>query len=132
MNTVFSFFAVCVGASLGASLRFGFNLAFHSLSSWLPLGTLGANLLGAYLIGIAVSFFGFFPEISPQWRLFIVTGFLGALTTFSSFSAEIFALLQVQKFLAACLAVALHVGGSLFMTFLGFSSFFLFRAVFLR
>ena len=85
----------------------------------LPLGTLAANLVGGYLIGVAVAFFAFRPGLPPELRLFIVTGFLGGLTTFSSFSAEVVHLIDTARYAWAASAAALHVLGSLTMTALG-------------
>ena len=91
--TLYAFFAVGVGAALGAWLRWGFGLWFNPALPELPLGTLAANLVGGYLIGLAMAFFIHYPSLSPEWRLFIITGFLGGLTTFSTFSAETVTLL---------------------------------------
>ncbi len=132
MNILMSLFAICAGASLGASMRWLLNLALNTLFPLLPAGTLAANLLGAYCIGLAISFFGCMPEILPEWRLFVVTGFLGALTTFSSFSAEIFFLLQEHRFGLAFVGIGLHVLGSLLMTGCGVGTFWLFRSFLLR
>ena len=85
----------------------------------MPLGTLGANLLGGYLIGVAVAYFALRPEIPPEVRLFVVTGFLGGLTTFSSFSAEVVHLINTARYAWAAGAAAVHLGGSLGMTALG-------------
>ena len=87
-------FAIFFGAGFGALLRAGFNFLVAGSASMIPLGTLLSNLVGGYLIGIAIAFFGNNPNLSPEWRLFVITGFLGGLTTFSSFSAEIVTLMQ--------------------------------------
>ena len=110
--------AICLGASAGALLRWrlGLWLSPGGLLSW---GTLAANLVGGYLIGLCVAIFQILPHLDPVWRLALVTGFLGALTTFSSFSAEVIALLQQQRYLLASGTVALHLLGSLLMTVLG-------------
>ena len=89
-----SILAIFCGAGLGALLRAGFNLATVSLAATLPLGTFISNMAGGYLIGIAVAFFGNNPSLSPEWKLFIITGFLGGLTTFSSVSAEVVGFMQ--------------------------------------
>ena len=89
-----SILAIFFGAGLGALLRAGFNLLTVSFASVIPMGTLLSNLVGGYLIGIAVAYFGNNPSISPEWRLLVITGFLGGLTTFSSFSAEVVAFMQ--------------------------------------
>lgn len=114
--------AISVGAALGAVLRWGLGLWLtHPGSHW-PMGTLAANLLGGYLIGLALGFFTQHTELPPEWRLFVITGFLGGLTTFSTFSAEVTALLQQQRLLLAGGLIAIHVLGSLAMTLLGLAS----------
>ena len=111
--------AIAAGASLGALLRWLLAGRFNPLFPALPLGTLAANLLGGYLIGIAVALFAQLPELSPQVRLFVITGFLGGLTTFSTFSAEVVTQLQ-QGHTAWALATALaHLVGSFALTALG-------------
>ncbi|NBY28294.1 MAG: fluoride efflux transporter CrcB, partial [Betaproteobacteria bacterium] len=89
--------AICVGASLGALARWGLGLWLNPLVL-LPMGTLAANLVGGYLVGICVAVFAALPQLDPVWRLALVTGFLGALTTFSSFSAEVVAMLMQQRY----------------------------------
>lgn len=84
-----SIFLVSAGAAIGASLRWGLGLWLNSLFSSLAFGTLVANFIGCFLMGILLAAFWTFPQFSPEWRLFLVTGFLGALTTFSSFSGEV-------------------------------------------
>lgn len=126
-----SLFAVCVGASAGAALRWLISLALNPLFSGLPLGTLAANLIGAFCIGLALGLFARYPDIAPHWRLLIVTGFLGGLTTFSSFSAEVAGLFLRGRVVSAMAGIALHVGGSLAMTFLGMGAATLARS-FLR
>jgi CrcB protein len=114
-----SIVAVAVGAALGALLRWQLGNRLNALFPALPPGTLAANLIGGYVVGLAIAFFSSYPALSPEWRLLIVTGFCGGLTTFSTFSAEVFVLLQHgQAFLAAAV-VASHVAGSVFMTFAG-------------
>ena len=100
----------------------------NALFPAIPPGTLLANLLGGYLIGLALAFFAAHPGLSPEWRLLVVTGFLGGLTTFSTFSAEIIQLLQQQRPGTALAAMALHVAGSLLMTALGLASHALLRS----
>ncbi len=111
--------AISMGASLGAVLRWLLSINFNTALPSLQPGTLIANLLGGYLIGVGVAYFANHPEMPPEWRLFAITGFLGALTTFSTFSAEVIALLQAGKTLLACATIAIHLGGSLAMTMLG-------------
>jgi len=98
-------------------------LTLNTIFPLIPLGTLIANLLGGYCIGLALGVFGSFPELGPEWRLLVITGFLGALTTFSTYSAEVITLLQQERFLLALAAIAGHNIGSLCMTFLGIVSF---------
>lgn len=122
-----SFLAIFFGAGTGALLRAGFNLLTVSAGSVIPLGTLLANLVGGYLVGIAVAFFGSNPNLSPEWKLFVITGFLGGLTTFSSFSSEVVSLMQRGEFTWAIGTALLHLVGSLVLTFLGILTFQSFR-----
>ena len=124
-----SIFAISAGASLGALLRWLLGTALNMIYPPLPMGTLAANLLGGYIAGLALSAFALFPNLAPEWRLFLLTGFLGALTTFSTFSVEVGILLQEQRFLMAGAAVALHVCGSLAALFLGMGTFALIRHI---
>ena len=114
-----SILAIFCGAGLGALLRAGFNFATVSMASTIPLGTFISNMVGGYLIGIAVAFFGNNPALSPEWRLLIITGFLGGLTTFSSFSAEVVGFMQRGEVTWALGTALLHLFGSLVLTFLG-------------
>jgi fluoride exporter len=116
---VSSIIAIFIGAGLGALLRWWLGLTLNSYFPSLPLGTLSANLIGAYVIGVAIAFFATSTALASEWRLFIITGFCGGLTTFSTFSSEIVALLQQGRSLGACGAAALHLAGSVLMTFLG-------------
>jgi CrcB protein len=100
-------------------LRAGFNFLAAGTASMIPLGTLLANLVGGYLVGIAIAFFNNNPNLSPEWKLFVITGFLGGLTTFSSFSAEVVGLMQRGEFTWALGTALLHLIGSLVLTFLG-------------
>ena len=113
--------AICVGACIGALSRWALGL-WLSAPGALPWGTLMANLLGGYLIGIFVALFQTMPELDPVWRLAIITGFLGALTTFSSFSAEVIGLLQQQRLLPALGWAGVHLFGSLLMTAAGMAT----------
>ncbi|HZY18086.1 MAG TPA: fluoride efflux transporter CrcB [Ramlibacter sp.] len=110
---------LCVGASCGAVARWQLSLWLNNGSHWLPAGTLGANLLGGWLIGLLVAVFQAHPQIDPVWRLALVTGFLGALTTFSTFSMETVQLLQGGRFGQALALAALHLAGSLSLTWVG-------------
>lgn len=113
-----SVIAICVGASIGALARWGLGL-WLSPGGVIPWGTLTANLVGGYLIGICVAVFQALPQLDPVWRLALVTGFLGGLTTFSSFSAEVVAMLLQQRYALALGTAGLHVIGSLLMTVVG-------------
>lgn len=120
--------AICVGASFGALARWGLNLWLNSPNEALPWGTLAANLIGGYLVGVGVAVFNNLPELDPVWRLAVVTGFLGALTTFSSFSAEVVGMLQLQRYALAAGTAALHLFGSLILTILGLKTAMFFIA----
>ncbi len=117
-----SILSICAGASLGALLRWVLAGRFNPLIPALPLGTLAANLIGGYLIGVAVAVFANLPDLPPQARLFVITGFLGGLTTFSTFSAEVVTQLQ-QGHTSWALATALtHMMGSFAMTAMGIAT----------
>ena len=116
MNTVLG---IAVGATLGALARWQLGLWLNTPGALLPWGTLAANWVGAYLIGLLIGVFDHWPGLDPLWRLTLVTGFLGALTTFSSFSAEVIALLQQARLLLALGNAGLHLLGSLLLTWLG-------------
>jgi fluoride exporter len=119
--------AICIGASAGALARWQLGL-WLSPGAVLPWGTLAANLIGGYLIGVCVAVFQSWPELDPVWRLALVTGFLGALTTFSSFSAEVVAMLQQSRYALALGTAALHLIGSLLMTIIGIKTTMFFIA----
>lgn len=119
--------AISVGAALGAVLRWALGLQLDGLWPALPPGTLAANLVGAYLVGVAVAFFAGLPGLPPAWRLLTVTGFLGGLTTFSTFSAEVVAQLLAGQAVWALSTIVLHVVGSLAMTLLGMATVALVR-----
>jgi len=114
--------AISLGAALGALLRWQLGLKLNSLFPSLPPGTLAANLIGGYVIGLAVAHFAQAPDIAPEWRLFIITGLCGGLTTFSTFSAEVVSLLQQGRLIWAMGEIAIHVSGSLLMTLAGLAS----------
>ncbi len=120
---------ISLGAALGALLRWYLAGRFNQFFPQLPPGTLAANLLGGYLIGIAMAVFLAFPTLSPQWRLLTVTGFLGGLTTFSTFSAEVVTALLEGRGLWAISTVATHVTGSVIMTLLGVATVRVLRPV---
>ena len=135
-----SVIAICIGASLGALARWGLGLWLSPgtinatavpvvpVLTGIPLGTLAANLIGGYLVGICVAVFQAMPQLDPVWRLALVTGFLGALTTFSSFSAEVVDMLQQQRYGLALGTSALHLFGSLLLTVAGIKTASLFIA----
>jgi CrcB protein len=117
-----AFLAIGFGAAFGAWLRWGLGLWLNPIFPTLPYGTLAANLIGGNLVGMAVAFFAQHPGLPPEWRLFLITGFLGGLTTFSTFSAEVTAQLQQGRLLWAGAAISIHVAGSLAMTLLGLAT----------
>lgn len=124
---LYSIAAICIGASFGAVLRWILGLQLNALFPTIPLGTLAANLIGGYLIGLAVGFFGEVPSVSPEMRLLIITGFLGGLTTFSTFSAEVVSLIQGGRLAWAFGSIGLHVMGSILLTILGMMTVTYFR-----
>lgn len=114
-----SILAISVGASLGAVSRWLLGLSLNTLFPAIPPGAMAANLIGGYLIGVALAIFAAAPNLAPEWRLLIITGFLGGLTTFSTFSAEVTTLIQQGRLAMAATAITVHVGGSLLMTLIG-------------
>jgi CrcB protein len=119
--------AVAAGAALGALARWGLSNALNGLFPHLPPGTLVANLVGGYGIGLAMALFAQAPQLPPEWRLFIVTGFLGALTTFSAFSAEVVTALQQGRTGWALATAGVHLAGSVLMTLAGLATPLLWR-----
>lgn len=119
--------AICIGASVGALSRWGLGL-WLSPGGLIPWGTLAANLIGGYLIGVCIAVFQSMPQLDPVWRLLLITGFLGGLTTFSSFSAEVVSFLMAERYALAMLTAAGHVLGSLLMTVAGIKSAMFFIA----
>ena len=117
--SLLAWLAVGAGAAVGAWARWGLGAALNAAFPTLPPGTLAANLLGGYLIGLAVAFFAQHPGLSPNVRLFLITGLLGGLTTFSTFSAEAVALVTRGELAWAAAHVGLHLAGSLALTWLG-------------
>jgi CrcB protein len=115
--------AVAIGGALGSLLRYLFSNSWNSIIPTLPLGTLASNLVGGYLVGIAVAFFTANPDLPPEWRLFIITGCMGGLTTFSSFSAEAVSLMSSGYYGAALLHTSIHLLGSFAMTALGIATY---------
>jgi len=111
--------AVGIGSALGAWLRWALGLGLNALVPALPMGTLAANLIGGYLVGIAVEYFSHQVALAPEMRLFVITGFLGGLTTFSTFSAEAVTLLLRAQYAWASLLIASHLAGSILLTVLG-------------
>lgn len=123
----YTILAISSGASIGAVLRWFLGTKLNSLYPHIPLGTLSANIIGSYLIGIAIAFFATNTSLTPEWRLFIITGFLGGLTTFSTFSAEMFTLISQGKMTLTIVGMLLHVGGSILMTILGVATYALLK-----
>lgn len=121
-DVLLSVLAISTGASLGALLRWLLGLQLNHVLPSLPLGTLAANLLGGYAIGLVLGWLGQHPEWPPQVRLFLVTGLLGGLTTFSTYSAEVVNHLVQGRHGWAVLIAATHLAGSLLLTTLGLAT----------
>lgn len=117
-----SIIAIASGAALGATMRWLLGLSLNALFPAIPPGTLAANLIGGYLVGVAIAVFPQMPALAPEWRLFVITGLLGGLTTFSTFSAEVSAQLLHGRLFWASSAIAAHVLGSIGMTLLGLAT----------
>ena len=117
-----SLVAVAVGGMLGCLLRWVLAMFLNRYLPAIPPGTLAANLIGCYIIGVALAFFTQYPGFAPVWRLFVTTGFCGGLTTFSTFSAEVVILMQSGRNATALMAVGAHLVGSLLMTFAGIAT----------
>lgn len=113
--------AICVGASVGALARWGLGL-WLTPGGVIPWGTLAANLIGGYLIGVCIAVFQDIPQLDPVWRLLLITGFLGGLTTFSTFSSEVVGFLMTERYALALGTATAHVAGSLVMTVAGIKS----------
>lgn len=121
MPTVLSVLAICIGASTGALARWGLGL-WLTPGGVIPWGTLAANLIGGYLIGVCIAVFQALPQLDPVWRLLLITGFLGGLTTFSSYSAEVVGFFMAERYALALGTATAHLAGSLLMTLLGIKS----------
>ncbi len=125
--------AICIGACVGALSRWQLGLWLNPVGvtagTALPWGTLAATLVGGYLVGVCVAVFQALPDLDPVWRLALVTGFLGALTTFSSFSAEVVSMLGQQRYALALGTATLHLCGSLLLTVAGMRSATFFIAI---
>ncbi len=121
-------FAISAGAACGALLRWQLGVRLNSLFPALPPGTLAANLIGGYIVGLAIACLAQAPNLAPEWRLFIITGFCGGLTTFSTFSAETVSHLQEGRWAWALGSIAVHVIGSLAMTLAGFATWQLLKS----
>lgn len=122
VSTTAALLAVFVGGGLGACARYALGETLNRLLPQTPYftwGTLAANLIGGYLVGVAIALLAWRSELSPLWRLFIITGMLGGLTTFSTFSAEVVAALERGQPAWALLTAAAHLAGSLLLTALG-------------
>lgn len=122
-----SIVAVAIGAGFGAVLRWWLSAKLNAIFPTIPPGTLASNLIGAYVIGAAIAFFAGFPAIPAEWRLLIITGFCGGLTTFSTFSAELVGLLRGGQVYWAAAELLIHVTGSVLMTFAGMGTITLLR-----
>lgn len=116
---IYSILSIFIGAGLGALLRWALSLSLNAILPAVPLGTLASNLIGAYLIGVAAVFFTAKAGLPPEWRLFVITGFMGGLTTFSTFSVEVVTLMAQNEFGWALTAAALHLLGSFALTGFG-------------
>jgi CrcB protein len=117
--TAGTFIAVGIGAALGAWARWGLSALLNGMHAWVPLGTLAANLIGGFGIGVAIEAVARQSLPSEELRLFVITGFLGALTTFSTFSAEVVELLSQSRYGWAAVVAVAHLAGSLLATVLG-------------
>jgi fluoride exporter len=120
--------AIGLGGGIGALLRWWLGLTLNAYFPTIPPGTLAANLIGGYVVGVAVAFFATYSALAPEWRLFVITGFCGGLTTFSTFSAEVVTLMQQGRALWALGAAGAHLIGSIVMTFAGIGTVIWIRA----
>jgi fluoride exporter len=115
----YSIAAIFVGAGLGALLRWFLSLSLNAVLPQVPLGTLASNLIGGYLIGVAAVYFTARADLSPEWRLFVITGFMGGLTTFSTYSAEVMSHVMRGEYGWALAVASIHLLGSFVLTGLG-------------
>jgi CrcB protein len=120
---IYGLLAVGIGAVLGAWMRWGLSAWLNERAPNFPLGTLASNLIGGYLIGLALAYFAARHDVAPEYRLFVITGFLGALTTFSTFSSEVTQLLLRGEYAAGGALALAHVAGSLLLTIAGLATF---------
>lgn len=127
MAGAYAIAAISLGSMIGALLRYGLSLALNAMVPHIPMGTLAANWIAAYIVGAAIAFFAAMPGLSPNWRLFVITGLAGGLSTFSTFSAELLTLLRDGRLGWSAGMLALHLGGSLAMTALGMATLSLIR-----
>ena len=117
-----NFLYIGLAAAIGAWSRWGIGILLNTMHPIFPLGTLTVNLIGGYLMGMSMGAFELFSELSPDLKLIINIGFLGGLTTFSAFTAEVFQLLHKNEFVASLTLIAFHVIGSILMAYLGWLS----------
>lgn len=115
----YGFAAVGIGAAIGAWLRWWLGLRLNAILAPMPLGTLAANLIGGFLVGMAIALFERHPGLPPEARLLVITGFLGGLTTFSTFSAEVVTLIEHGEYGWAGITAGSHLAGSLLLTMAG-------------
>jgi fluoride exporter len=127
MTSLHTILAIGIGATLGALLRYALSLSMNAFVPHIPMGTLASNLIAAYIVGAGIAFFAAMPNLSPAWRLFVITGLAGGLSTFSTFSAELLTLLREGRLGWSAGLLALHLGGSLLMTMLGMATISLTR-----
>lgn len=127
MLGLYGVLALCTGSILGAFMRYGLSVTLNTMMPHIPLGTLACNLIAAYIVGAAIAYFSVEPNISPAWRLFIITGLAGGLSTFSTFSAELLTLLRDGALVWSFGMLFVHVVGSLAMTALGMATVSLVR-----
>jgi CrcB protein len=122
IHMYWSILSVGIGGALGSLFRWFLGVRLNGVFAGLPLGTFAANVIAGYVIGVAVAGFARAPQISPEWRLFVITGLMGGLSTFSTFSAEVVQRLQDGRLGWAAGEVVIHVGASLLMTILGIAT----------